>query len=233
MSMSLTDRVYELLKADIITCSLEPGQQVAQSQLAEKYQSGLTPVREAAQRLVQEGFMTTVPRLGYVVSPVTVSDIHEIYELRPVAECAAARMAAIRASSAAVEEICRNADFTYVHRDRWSYSEFLTFNAGFHVLIASATGNQRLVSLVSRTLDELNRVFHLGLDVRDSAEEMRAEHLALATAVRDHNAGAAEETMRSQIERSQARVLDALLRRPTGRRPFAGEGELQGVVIAG
>mgnify|MGYP001050137260 FL=1 len=229
-SLSMTDRVYELLKADIISCVLEPGQQIVQSQLVEKYGAGLTPVREAAQRLVQEGFISPVPRLGYIVSPVTISDIHEIYELRLIAECAAARLAAIRAPSAVIDEICRKADFTYVHNDRWSYSEFLAINAAFHVLIASASGNQRLVDLVSRTLDELNRVFHLGLDVRDSAEEMRAEHLALAAALRDHNAGMAEETMRAQIERSQTRVMDALMRRSS---PRATDQFQQSVVISG
>lgn len=230
MSLSITDRVYEMLKADIISCVLEPGQQIVQSQLVEKYQAGLTPVREAAQRLVQEGFISPVPRLGYIVSPVTVSDIHEIYELRLIAECAAARIAAIRAPSPVIDEICRKADFTYIHHDRWTYSEFLAGNAAFHVLIASATGNQRLVDVVSRTLDELNRVFHLGLDVRDSAGEMRAEHLALATALREHNAGVAEETMRAQIERSQARVLDALMRRTSE----AERGQFQqNIVISG
>jgi DNA-binding GntR family transcriptional regulator len=59
---------------------------------------------------------------------------------------------------------------------------------------------------------------------------MRAEHLALAAALRDHNAGVAEETMRAQIERSQTRVLDALMRRTS---PLVTDQFQQSIVISG
>jgi len=59
---------------------------------------------------------------------------------------------------------------------------------------------------------------------------MRAEHLALAAALHDHNAGMAEEIMRAQIERSQTRVLDALMRRSS---PLVTDQFQQSIVISG
>jgi DNA-binding GntR family transcriptional regulator len=214
--LSLADQAYETIKSDIITCVLEPGQQVAQSQLVERYQTGVTPVREALQRLAQEGFVQAIPRFGYVVSPLTFSDIHEMFELRSIVETAGVRLATVRGSEKQLEAISEAANFTYVYKNRQSYSDFLERNTAFHRSIAVAAGNERLVAFISKLLDELTRVFHVGLDLRDSAEEMRDEHIALARVLRERDPDRAEQLVRSQISRSQERVLEALTNRSGG-----------------
>jgi DNA-binding GntR family transcriptional regulator len=210
VSLSLSQRAYEVIKADVIACRLEPGQQIAQPQLAEKYQLGMTPIREALRRLTQEGYVQPIPRFGYRVSPITFSDVHEIYELRSVVESVATRLAAVRGSSQSLEQIAREANFVYVYQNHSSYSEFLVLNTAFHRSIALAAGNSRLVDLIAKLLEEMTRVFHLGLDLRDSAEEMRDEHVALAEALYARDPDQAEKIVQSQIARSQQRVLEAL-----------------------
>lgn len=217
--MSLTNRAYELIKNEIITCTLEPGQQVVQSQLAERLGVGMTPVREALQRLTHEGFAQPVPRLGYIISPITLADVSEIFELRGILECGTVRLAAERGSEAQIQRLQEVAQFTYVYRDRLSYTEFLRRNADFHQSVAALSGNQRLVEAVSRVLGELLRVFHLGLDLRDSAEEMRDEHLALSAALAARDPDRAEQVIRDQILRSQHRVIEALMNRTLGNMP--------------
>jgi len=59
----------------------------------------------------------------------------------------------------------------------------------------------------------MTRIFHLGLDLRESAEEMQEEHLALVKALYEGDPDRAEQLMHSQIARSKERVLDALTRR--------------------
>jgi DNA-binding GntR family transcriptional regulator len=210
---SLSDRAYDIIKNDIITCALEPGQQVAQRQLVERYGLGTTPIREALQRLVQEGLVQPIPRFGYLVNPVTLSDVREIFELRSILESGAARLAVERGSQEDLERISQEATFTYVYRDRPSYSEFLSRNAEFHRSIAVLAGNERLADQISRLLDEMTRVFHLGLDLRDSATEMRDEHINLARALSARDGDQAVQIARAQIARSQERVLEALTRR--------------------
>ena len=226
MSQSLAGKAYEIVKGEIITCALEPGQQIVQSQLAERYHIGLTPVREALQRLAQEGFVQPIPRFGYIVSPVTLSEVREIFELRSIVESAAARLAAVPGLQEQLAKILASADFTYVYKERQSYTDFLAHNADFHRSVAVAARNQRLVDLVSKLLDELTRVFHLGLDLRDSAEEMRDEHLALAQVLCDRDPDRAEQIVQSQIVTSQNRILEALTRRISG----SPSGDLSGAV---
>jgi DNA-binding GntR family transcriptional regulator len=207
---SLSDRAYELLKNDIITCVLEPGQQIAQRQLGDRYEFGMTPVREALQRLTQEGLVQPIPRFGYIVTPVTLSDVREIFELRSILESAAARLAVERGTQADLQKIAKQATFSYVYKDRSSYIEFLTLNTKFHRAVAVLTGNGRLVDQISRLLDEMTRIFHLGLDLRDSAAEMRGEHINLAQALVVRDAELAVQVVGAQIARSQERIFEAL-----------------------
>jgi DNA-binding GntR family transcriptional regulator len=211
--LSLSEKAYDLIKNGIVTCDLFPGDLLAQPQLAERFQIGMTPVRDAMQRLVQEGLVQPVPRLGYIVSPITLSDVQEIFELRSILETNAARLAATRGTDEQMKQLAENANFTYVYHDRASYSDFLAQNALFHRSIAVLTGNQRLVESVAKILVELTRVFHLGLDLRDSTQEMAEEHLLLVDALLQHDGNKAERIVDKQISRSQQRVIEALISR--------------------
>lgn len=211
---SISEQAYERIKSGIVTCLFDPGQFIAQAELAERYQLGITPVREALRRLAHDGFVRALPRMGYVVSPITQQDIEELFELRLILETGAARLAAERASEADLEQISHAANITYQYKDRQSYTRFLAGNASFHVSIAAASRNQRLAGQVSKTMDGLTRVFHLGLDLRDSADEMRRDHLALAEALRARDANRVEQGIRLEIQASRARVLEAIRRFP-------------------
>ena len=208
--MNLAEQAYALIREEILCTRLMPGQQIVQKPLAEKYGLGLTPVRDALQRLAHEGLVQAVARSGYVVSHITFSDVRELFELRTVLETAAVRLAVARATDEELEVIAEKANFSYVYSDHEDYSRFLARNQEFHCAIAALSGNRRLMETLERTLDGLTRVFHFGLDLRDSAEEMRGEHIELVDALVRRDADAAAAVTSSQISRSVQRVMEAL-----------------------
>ena len=211
MPPSLAHQVYETIKAEIIACVYQPGQQIAQPQLAEKYGAGITPIREALQRLAKEGLVQPLPRFGYIVTPITLAGVNEIYEARSILETAAARLAAVRATQEQLDKICELANYTYIYKDHTSYVDFLTHNKEFHMEVALASGNHRLVDMISQALDEMTRILHLGMDLKDSAEEMRCEHRELFAALDQRDPDEAERIVRAQLILSQQRVLEALI----------------------
>jgi DNA-binding GntR family transcriptional regulator len=217
MNNSLADRAYSRIKKDLLTCTLEPGLQIAQSQLVERYELGITPVREALKRLEQEGYVQAIPRFGYLITPITIEDIGSIYELRLILEKSAVRLAAERATDMQLVNIEQGAQFTYRYKDPQSYQQFLETNISFHRSVAATSGNERLAEAIAKLLDEMNRIFHLGLELRDSAEEMQAEHLALAAALVKRDAELAKQIVEAQITRSQQRVLEMLEQRKSVR----------------
>ena len=212
MTSLLLEQAYTIIKKDIITCSLKPGEQIAQSQLTQKYKIGTTPIREALQRLVQEGFVQSIPRFGYVVSYITLSDVHGIFEFRSILEPAAAYLAATRATDEQLDMIENTADFDYAYPDNHDAPMGHIHNAEFHRAIVTASGNRRLINQSFKTLDEMIRIFFLGIDMSGDANEMRSEHTDLVKALREQNANHAEQIMKEHLEHSKQIVLDALVR---------------------
>jgi len=220
--------MYEAIKSDIMACRLKPGQQIAQNQLAEKYHSGLTPVREALQRLTQEGFVETIPRFGYVVSQITLSDIRDLFEMRAFLEAAAARLAASRASDEELRSFAELAGNTVIYRDGEVVNDFAR-NAEFHRQLGRAAGNLRLQTALDRLMDELMRVFNLGLDLQEGGEAWREEHTALANAMLRRDADGAGQIAYEQVIHSQRRVLEALTR--SAMLPPSPQAALNAVVL--
>jgi DNA-binding GntR family transcriptional regulator len=210
--VSLAEKAYQLLRADIISCTLRPGQQVVQSRLAERYQIGTTPIRDALHRLARENLVQPVPRSGYVIAPLTLTDIQEMFELRFLLESFAARMAASRGSEEDLQEIARLADITYVFKDKESILSHIALNDDFHRAIAIAAGNQRIANQLSGLLDELARFFFLAIDFKDQSEAMRQEHLLLVEAICGREPERAGQIAGDLVAQAQRRTLEAVNR---------------------
>ncbi len=150
---SLANQAYAALKKDILTCELDPGSTIAQSQLVKRYDFGLTPVREALKRLEQEGYVQSIPRFGYLITPITLKDVEDLYDLRLILEQSAVRMAIQRASAEQLAQIQQKATFTYKFKNRLSYLQFLEHNISFHVSIALASGNRKLAEMLANVLE--------------------------------------------------------------------------------
>jgi DNA-binding GntR family transcriptional regulator len=207
----LTDRAYERIRHDIIICAIAPGAEISEAQLTTQYRLGKAPVRMALNRLAHDGLVRAIPRRGYMVAPVTVRDIHDVFELRLMLEPAAARMAAGKVDARrleALDEACRAG---YQPGDLKSTSRFLDANKAFHVAISQATGNVRLAGAIEQLLDEMTRLLHFGLGLRNRSQEMQQEHRALIKALARGDGGTAERICREQIEAARNMVLSAIL----------------------
>ena len=92
-SRPLAELAYQRLRGEIIQCKLSPGSQVTEGGICDQFRLGKASVRAALARLSQEGLVRAVPRQGYVIAPITLKSVQEMYELRLVIEPALARMA--------------------------------------------------------------------------------------------------------------------------------------------
>ena len=207
----MSDQVYEALRGDILTCELAPGQAISEASLAARYAFGKAPIRAALSRLRQEGLVSASPRRSFVVSPLTLRDVQELYALRLLLEPATARLAAGRVDMkqlAKLNAICRKG---YTPGDAASTLRFLDANREFHLEIARASGNQRFLRLLSQVLDETTRVMFVGLGLRNRSTEMEHEHQAFMDALQAGDGTAAERIAAEQVTASRDMVTAALL----------------------
>ncbi|MBR0680290.1 GntR family transcriptional regulator [Roseomonas eburnea] len=206
----LTDQAVAMLRRDILTTRLGPGETVSESATAQRLGLGKAPVRAALARLAEEGLVVSVPRRGWVVSLVTIRDIHEVFDLRLLLEPEAARRAAGRVDGAALARLDAVCAAGYRPEDEESALAFLDANRAFHVAIADLSRNLRLTRMIGRLLDESTRMLVLGLRRRDRTGEMAHEHAALVKALAEGRAAEAAALMHDQVAASRDMVLAAL-----------------------
>jgi len=207
---SLTDRALATLRRDILTTRLAPGETLSEALAAHRLGLGKAPIRAALARLAEEGLVQAVPRRGWVVSLVTVRDIHEVFDLRLLLEPEAARRAAGRVCADSLRRLDAVCAAGYRPADEESALAFLDANKAFHVAVAELSGNARLARQVDRLLDESTRMLVLGLRRRDRSGEMAHEHHALIEALALGRAAEAAQLMQEQVAASREMVLAAL-----------------------
>jgi DNA-binding GntR family transcriptional regulator len=168
-----------------------------------------TPTREALLVLEHEGLIDPIPRTGYLVTPISIRDLQEIFHLRSVLEVEAIRLA--------VENITEE-DINYLEENNRKESEIFEktnqnngeeyihaykLNFEFHLRIAAASGNKRLAKLIEELLSEMERIL-----ARDPFIAYPKQHVAIIKALKDRDVKASREAMIEHIENTKSRLLD-------------------------
>ncbi len=150
------ERVYGILREWLITAKLPPGEFLSEADLAARCRTSRTPVREACTRLMQDKWLSRIPRKGFLVTPLSVRDIVEMYEYRKLLECFAAERVAASASADQVEEL--KAIVAPENDVEAKPSAILKANEVFHLRLAELAGNQRVVTQLKLTLSYVSRL---------------------------------------------------------------------------
>ena len=207
---NLNDTAYATIKDDIISCVLQPGEDVSEGTLAARYELGKAPIRSALMRLRQEGLIISRGRQGNAVSPVTLRDVREVFQLRLVLEVAAVRLAAGKVDAERIRDLNRAAHAPYEPGNRESESAYLRANREFHRYVAEASGNRRLASLVVALMEQHERIVHLGLALQNREQEYHHIHDELVDALIGGNGERAAELTESALRGGQRKVMEAM-----------------------
>ncbi len=164
-SESLADQAYAQIKASIVSCRLPPGERLTERVLAEQFGFGLSPIRKALSRLDSEGLVSTRPRSGYRVSPLTVEDVDNLFDAWKVLGSAIIRRAAERATQQDRDEMAET-----IRRLRARQRETDVTAADAAAAIGRSVwqaycrlaGNARLTDMWERLDADLQRMFVIG-----------------------------------------------------------------------
>ncbi len=211
LTASMAGQAYNQLRQEILTCILLPGQVVSERELARKFEMSKTPVREAFTQACHNGLMQRLPGRGYMVAPITIRDIQDLFDLRLILEVTAAERAARNLSLVNLTLLKELSAISYDLDDPQSQTLFLRTNRDFHVVLAKAAGNRRLEGMLDELLNEMERLFYLGLRLRDSGEEMKHEHQEVVAALESGDLERVREAITRQILTSRDRILEAIM----------------------
>lgn len=202
-TLSLGERAYLRLRDAIVRGVLPAGRKVSERSLATQLGVSAQPVREALQRLEQDGMVVTLPRRGTVVADVSPAQLAELGRIRAALEGVAAALAAERLDGAALAALGAILARMKAGTEAADRDALDAANEEFHALIHRATGNIFLMrSLGSlRAYDHLGRHRAVGSTPRDLPKALR-EHQGILAALRRRDPALAEARMRAHILRS-------------------------------
>src|ERR1041385_4027740 len=81
-SVNLTQRAYEDLRADILSCRIPPGAKLKIQDLCTQFSVSLGAIREALSRLTSEGLVTAEPQRGFRAAPISAEDLQDLTRTR-------------------------------------------------------------------------------------------------------------------------------------------------------
>src|SRR3954451_23092849 len=157
--MSMTQDVHGRLKDQILEAERSPGTLLLEAQLALEFGVSKTPVREALRLLAQAGWVVVLPRKGYMIRPVELGDVRDMFKIRRLIEPALAAEAAQRATSADVERLRSLLDQQRRAADNTRAALFAARE--FHLGFADIAGSARSRTILEELLDEVRRLHHL------------------------------------------------------------------------
>ena len=192
--------IYETLKKRIIRNELRPLEYLHEKELCRELGTSKTPIREALQELERNRFVFIVPNKGCFVSNISIDDIREVFEIREIHECAAARIVSTQEDRSQFVRLL--GDYTLLDPDtEQNPRERLLSGYQIHTRIVEAVGNGRLKEFYKTLQDHIVRIriyFINRFDMK-RLHETDEEHKAILSAIAQGDAASAEAEMRKHL----------------------------------
>lgn len=214
-------RVYDRVQQMAITYALKPGERINEVELAKKLNVSRTPLREALNRLVAEGFLVVKPNLGFFRRSLDSEEVYHLYDLRCSLEIQSSRLAAERASDEALESLIQ---MVSAEEEPDNELELLRQDEAFHIKIAELTGNPELVNVLRGVNNRIH--FARWID-RRTRRNSREEHIAIARAIASRDPDEAGRLMERHIRRRYQQIVE-IIKIGYGE-IFAGANEIRSI----
>ena len=153
--MNLQETVLMQLRDLILRGEFEPGQRLAEQQLAERLGASRTPVRAALVTLEQEGLVEANETGKYLVRRFTPREVADAIAVRGHLEGMAARLVAEHGVSRQLQldlQACLDEGDRLLAADPLTYESYAAYavmNDRFHALVLDASGNRALQRAVA------------------------------------------------------------------------------------
>jgi DNA-binding GntR family transcriptional regulator len=201
---TIAQRVVSVLRQEIVTMGLKPGDVISESDIAARYGVSRQPAREAFIRLAQQGLLLIRPKRATVVKKISPEGVRQSRFIRESIEVEIVRRVAVGRDGDAASVL----EGLIVEQEEASAADdarrFHTLDELFHRSLARLGGVEYAWQLIDDHKIQLDRVRYLTLGV-SSSQRAIGEHKAIVLAVSRADAGAAEAAMRAHL--AQAEVL--------------------------
>jgi DNA-binding GntR family transcriptional regulator len=198
--------IYRRLRRSIIMGNRESGGRLNVDELADEYNTSVTPVREALQILNHEGLVDIKPRSGYFVARISLKQLRDLLDVRRILELSAVERAARRVSPELICEM-RAVHGGYTGDNDEDYDRYTDENRHFHYLLGMASGNHELAEMIGRLHDQLARF----MVMRRAGPTLEKTHARIIDAIEAGDMDAARQALLDDIDPAHDAILDDIM----------------------
>ncbi len=202
--------IYALLRQDIVTLRLRPGERLSENELALRFGTSRAPVREALIRLVDDGLIDVRPQRGSFVSRISLKAMERARFVREALEVAIVRRAAKLGLSDAMRSQLEAAIASQAEA-RGDPERFTQLDDYFHRSFAQGASLDSVWAIIEREKVQFDRVRFLSLPEITPVDLLIEQHRAILKAVLSRQPVAAEEAIRNHMS-EVLRITSSLTR---------------------
>jgi len=207
---SRAEKVYEILLESITKRRILPGERLVERVLAKKLGVSKTPIREALNRLKEEGLVEGTPYRGYSVAKISLKDIEAIYDLREVLEGLAARKAAEKITKKQIRQLKSILQSLENCSKEKEWEHYYLLDLEFHNLLTAISKNERLFQIARLLENQTKLLMSVSIMLPETIEDSLKEHREILNAVGNHKPDLAEQLAREHIRNVKKIVLASL-----------------------
>lgn len=208
-------QVFEHLREMIISMTLTPGTVLSRSELAAQFGLSQTPIRDALQRLGEEGLVDIYPQHATVVRPVDIAMVRQAHFLRRSIELEIVSTLAQANDAELIVRLQASLAQQAVLAEAGDYKRFSEADLAFHQLMYDAAQVPSLWLLVRRHSGHLDRLRRLHLPIPGKANAILRDHRAIVDAISKGDTVAAQKALREHLSGTLAQIEDIRQRYPT------------------
>lgn len=181
---STPEIIADELRSAIMYGQFTPGDQLGEADLAARLGVSRGPLREAMQRLVQEGLLRSEPHRGLFVIELDESDVQDVYLARLAIERQACLLVLAQNRAAAVAALTRSLDDLVRAADKHDRLAMSDADQAFHQVLVHASGSPRLERMANTLLVETRMCLNALQAKYPEPAELVDEHRALLQAIK-------------------------------------------------
>ena len=218
----MKSEVYEIIKNQIITRELEPGQVLSEKKLMATYNIGRTPLREVLMALKQDGLVNIISRYGTFVTPLDLRDFRDVMEIRMHNELLVADLACERINTEQLTELkttvteahelldsIKDLEGIIGHEERENLlKNFWMVEERFHNLLYTSTANVYLIDIMKRLSLPSIRFWYYSIENADQMKKQFHDFEDIYDAIKDKDKQRCRDLLKRHIELSIQQMMN-------------------------
>ncbi|WP_348827853.1 FCD domain-containing protein [Halomonas sp. RT37] len=196
-------QVFSALKQDLIRGRFAAGEKLAISALKERYEVGLSPLREALNRLAAYGLLEQHNQRGFRVPPLSVEELEDISRLRMQLECMALTQA-FQEGDAEWESqlLAASHRLSRANKAQGEIEQWEQAHQRFHRTLLAPCGSHWLLRFIEQLHDQFDRYRRLAPGNPEIRERLDAQHGELVELALDRRIHDARYLLEDHIRQS-------------------------------